>query len=142
MAKKSNYGWVFVGDTPAGRTQKPTESVKRKTDISMQPFIEELKEKHLQPIPEPHDRNHLINVYGKWNRNFYYIYQTYKSPPEGYIKDKFDEGLVRMRYVGDEKFDLAYFRHTGEWVELPSSSKLTITEAIEAIKTDPWFQVF
>lgn len=142
MAKKSKYGWVFVGNTPAGRTQKPTDFVKREVNNSMKPLIEKLKEKSLKPIPEPHERNHLINIYGKWYRNFYYIYQTFKCPPEGYNKEKFDMGLVRMRYVGDEKFDLAYFRHTGEWWDLPSSNNLTITEAINAIETEPWFQIF
>lgn len=142
MAKKSNYGWVFTGDTPAGRTQKPTDSVKRKVDALMQPFIQILKDENLQPIPEPQQFNHLVDIYGKWNRNFYYIYQTYKCTPEGSTRDKFDVGFARMRYVGNEKFDLAYFRHTGQWWDLPQSTGLTTEEAIESIHTDPWFQMF
>ena len=142
MAKKRHYGWVYVGDTPAGRTEKPTASVKHQVEASMKPFIEKLKEQNINPIPEPHEHNHLIDIYGKWNRSFYYIYLTYKCPPEGYTKDKFDTGLVRMRYVGKNKFDLAYFRHTGQWWDISSERDLTVAEAIDSIEKNPWFQVY
>ena len=142
MAKKSTKGWVFVGNTPAGRTKKPTEAVKQKVNILMEPFIKKLNEECIHPIPEPQEWNHRINIYGKWYRNFYYLYETFKCPPDkGYRKEKFDVGLVRMRYVGNEKFDLAYFRHTGEWWDLPQSQDLTVEEAMKAIENDPWFEL-
>lgn len=140
--KKPTYGWVYVGDTPAGRTQKPTTSIKREVENKMKPFIEKLKTEHITPIPEPHERNHLIDIYGKWKASFYYVYLTYKCPAEGYRVAQFDTGLARMRYVGSEKFDISYFRHTGKWEDLPFYKNLSIDESIDAIENGDWFQIF
>ena len=139
--KKSEYGWVFVGDTPAGRTEKPTSYFKSDIELKMKPFIKKLKEENIIPIPEPHDRNHLIDIYGKWKASFYYIYLTYKCPEEGYRVDKFDTGLARLRYVGKEKFDISYFRHTGKWEDLPFYKNLSLEEAITAIQEGDWFEI-
>jgi hypothetical protein len=139
--KKPGYGWVFVGDTPAGRTEKPTSYFKSDVEQKMKVFIKKLKEENIIPIPESHDRNHLIDIYGKWKASFYYIYLTYKCPEEGYRVDKFDTGLARLRYVGKEKFDISYFRHTGKWEDLPFYKNLSLEEAMTAIQEGDWFEI-
>jgi len=44
-----------------------------------------------------------------------------------------------MRHDGGGKFDLAFMRHTGQWVELYQGQ--TVDQCLEAIRDDPWFQV-
>jgi hypothetical protein len=42
-----------------------------------------------------------------------------------------------MEYVGERRFNLAYMRHTGEWIELEQG--LTVDKCLKAIKEDPYY---
>jgi hypothetical protein len=112
MAKKTSkpkakalYGWVF----------SPTATESDKIEISKQfePVIEKLK-KNLSPLLEPQEFNHCVDVFSKWNKNFFFIMQKYKTGKGG-IVDYFDTGLARLEFNGKGKFNLAYLRHTGQW---------------------------
>jgi len=43
--------------------------------------------------------------------------------------------FARLEYAGDEKFNMAYMRHTGQWWEI--FQELTLDECIEEIRTNP-----
>lgn len=131
-AKRPKMGWVY----------SPTPTAKQKENISKQcePLIEELK-KNLQPIPEPQQFNHCVDVFTKWRGKYFYIMQKYKAGENG-IKDYFDMGLARLEFYGENRFNLAYFRHTGKWEPLFMYEDISFEVAQKAILEDSMFQVF
>ena len=40
-------------------------------------------------------------------------------------------GFARLEFIGDNRFDLAYFRHTGKWWTI--FSELTVDEALKEV---------
>lgn len=133
MAKrKAKMAWVY----------SPTATKKQKESISKQfePLVEKLKE-NLQPLPEPQEFNHCVDVFGKWRGNYFYIKQKYKTGENG-IKPFFDMGLARLEFYGENRFNLAYFRHTGKWEPLWMYEDISFEEAEKAILEDSMFQVF
>lgn len=131
MAK---YGWV---QSNTQKKAKPSDQLKRQVDAAFKPVLEEATAK-LSPIEEPQEFNKGLHFFGKWYRNFYYVYEKMKCPPNA-TEEEFDYGIARLRYVGDNKFNMACFRHTGEWSDLFTHEGMTLEECVEAVKTDPWF---
>ena len=43
-----------------------------------------------------------------------------------------------MELVGDDKFNLSFMRHTGQWVQLFAG--IPLEECLKAIQDDPWFE--
>lgn len=130
--KKPQMGWVY----------SPTATKAQKNAISKQfePLVESLK-KHIQPLPEPQEYNHCIDVFSKWRGNYFYIMQKYKTGKNSYT-DYFDTGLARLEFYGEDRFNLSYFRHTGKWEPLFMYQDISFEEAQQAILKDPMFSVF
>ena len=55
-------------------------------------------------------------------------------------KQTFETKFARMEYVGNERFNLSYMRHTQKWWEI--YQELTITECLKLIVEEPHFGVF
>lgn len=66
--------------------------------------------------------------------------QEFKCPPEGYTAPGFELGVSRMVFRVENSFDIAYFRHTGQW--WVTSEGLTLDKCLKSVEEDPWFQVF
>ncbi|MEM8527816.1 MAG: hypothetical protein AAGG68_24455 [Bacteroidota bacterium] len=130
MAK---YGWY--PSTP--KAQKPSDELKRKVEEALRPVLEEATAA-LLPYDESKPINQGVSFFGKWYRGFYYVYEKLKTPPDSMVEE-FDVGVARMKYVGNEQFNLAYFRHTGKWEDLFTHESLSLEESVNAIKNDPWF---
>ena len=135
MAKKVSKAkremvWVY----------SPTANDAQKLAITRQfePVIDELKKK-IRPLPESQEFNHCIDVFGKWRGNHYSIMQKFKTGTHAVV-DFFDTGLARLEYYGEGKFNLAYFRHTGQWVTIYQD--ITTDDAKKAILEDSWFDMF
>lgn len=135
MAKK-----VSKSKTTKAWVYSPTATEAQKIAITkdFEPLIEELK-KNIQPLPVPQQFNQCIDVFSKWHRNYFYIMQKFKTG-ENAVIDYFDTGIARLEYYGEGKFNLAFFRYTGQWVAL--SENISTEDAKKAILEDPWFQVF
>lgn len=129
---KSGWGWVY--------SPTPTNAQKKAITKQFEPVIEELK-KNLRPIPEPQMGNHCIDIFSKWRGRYFYIMQKFKAGPYG-IKEFFDMGLARLEFYGEDRFNLAYFRHTGKWEPLFMYEDISFEEAKKAILEDSMFQVF
>jgi len=97
-----------------------------------------LKPDHIKPPPRSNQFNYLVDIYGKWRGSYFYFCATYNSPGPYAISPSFETKFTRMEYRGDNRFALAYMRHTGQWVEVYDS--LSLKECIESIQNDPWFQ--
>ena len=138
MAKKG-YAWVFT-ENKSNSSVNVTPEIKKEVEDKFAAYIENLKAT-LQPIPEPQDRNYPIDYYGKWNRNFYYIWQKMKCGPDAY-KETFEWGIARLKYVGKNQFDLCYYRHTEKWEPLFMYEGISLEACLKAVQEDDWFQVY
>ncbi len=123
------------------KSSKPSvpESIKAEVVAKAMQLIENvLKPKHVLPpkLDEPY--NYVTDVYGKWNRGYFYFIKRYASPGPNALSPTFESKFARMEYVGDGKFALSYFRHTGVWLEIYEA--MSVDESLKAIQDDPWFQ--
>lgn len=127
--------WVYSPQSRKGG--KPTEADKKRVSEFFQPLIDKFKSE-IPPPPEDEDRNHITDVYSKWYRNFFYIYEKLKIMGENRIKDEAEIGVVRLKYVDKDRFDFSYFRHTGKWEFIEAD--LNLEDCKEMIEKNPMFQ--
>jgi hypothetical protein len=61
----------------------------------------------------------------------------YASAGDNRISPFFEVGFARLEFIGENRFDLAYFRHTGKW--WPVFSDLTVDEALDLVRSEGIF---
>jgi len=121
---------------PSRKPRKPTAQMQRIVTAAFEPLILHLKERIL-PIPESPIGNHLIDFYGKWYRNQYHIYMTYKCPPNS-LQETFDSGFARLGWTGGDTFLLySYMAHRNKWEAFYEN--IPLAEAIIRIKESDYF---
>jgi hypothetical protein len=49
-----------------------------------------------------------------------------------------EDGSAERKVPFEDRFDLSFLRHTGQWVE--PFTGLTVEKCLKAIQDDPWFQ--
>jgi hypothetical protein len=139
MAKKRSKGWAWL---PSSQQSDPTldAAVKAGVEAKVQEWIDKvLKLRFIEPPPPDALCNYVIDVTLKWHGSSLFLAKVYACPAPNAISPTFEDRFARMRHAGGGKFDLAYMRHTGQWVELYHG--LTIEQCLELIRDDPWFQV-
>jgi hypothetical protein len=115
------------------------KAIKPEVDQKANDLIENvLKPKHIEPLPKGHQLNYLVDITTKWLGSKCYFVSIYRSPGPNAISPTFETKFARLEYVGDAKFNLAFMRHTGQWVQLYEG--LSVDECLQAIRNDPWFQ--
>lgn len=130
MAKKTGYVWGFAPD----RRIKPKvpddlkNEVQKKADVLVETI---LRKKYIKPPPKKSEWNYPIDIWTKWNRSFFYFTSTWACPGPNAIAPTFENPFARMEYVGDKKFNLAYFRHTDQWQTILTD--LTLDECLKLI---------
>ncbi|AEE49869.1 hypothetical protein [Haliscomenobacter hydrossis] len=136
MAKKSKTVWTWAqSNDPA----KPTEPEKNRITTLFATFVQALNAS-LPALAEPQEFNQVVKIESKWRGSYFYLMSHYKSAPRpNNIKDGFEMGIARLTAKGGNKYDLAYFRHTGKWFTLLVD--LSAEECLEYIKTQPIFTV-
>ena len=92
---------------------------------------------HVKPPPEDNHFNYLVNIYTKWYRNYFYFCSTYNSPGPYAISPSFEDKFARLEFMGADRFNLAYMRHTGQWYEIAQS--ISLDEALEMIRDSGHF---
>jgi hypothetical protein len=137
MAKKRKT-WTWV---PGPQARPPAEAaVKAQAEAKARKFVEEvLKPQQVKPPPKDARFNYVTDITLKWHGSSLFFIQVYACPGPNALSPTFEAKLARMRHAGGGKFDLAFMRHTGQWVELYQG--LTVDQCLEAIRDDPWFQV-
>ncbi len=136
MAKKQPKTWVYSPPKPA----KPTvpKAVKAEVEAKAREFIDaELKPKHVKPPPKNARFNYLADITCKWHGSYFYVVGVFACPGPNAISPSFESKLARLLYLGPDRFNLAFQRHTGQWIELYEG--LSLQECLETIRDDPWF---
>ncbi|MDI6740180.1 MAG: hypothetical protein QME74_07430 [Candidatus Edwardsbacteria bacterium] len=117
-----------------GKEQCRSE-VQKKADELIAIF---LKPQFIQP-PPPHPKfNYIVDIFGKWRQHFFQFSSRYACPGPNAISPYFETGFARLEWYAKDRFNLAYHRHTGQWLTVEHN--LTLSECFEIIKNGPLFQ--
>ena len=126
--------WVYMG-VRAGH--KPPEDEKRRINESCQAFIDQvLKPRFLSEVC-PTDFNYPIDIFGKWHGGKYRFIQRFRSDRADALEPEFDSPFARLEYVSRDRFDLSYFRHTGQWWTVYRG--VSLAEALSLLETEGIF---
>jgi hypothetical protein len=96
-----------------------------------------LKPAHINPPPKNPNLNYIVDIYSKWQGQYFYLCAKYQRPDPNTTPPSFETKFARLDYVGDVRFNLSYMRHTGKWEKI--FIDLTIDECLDAIKNQPFF---
>ena len=127
-------GWYY--NPPKQKVDKATkEEIKRKCDK----FIESVfKPKFISSEPATLDESYVVDIYSKWRGEFIYFYAKCKDTRPQAVEPTYDWKLARIEHsTGENKYNLAYFRHTGKWWTIFYENSLE--ECFEAIEDMPHF---
>jgi hypothetical protein len=139
VAKKRSQQWGWF---PAARASSP----KIKTDAAAKAVIETkarelidkvLKPKHVKRPRKDERFNYLSDITLKWHGSTLFFVAVYTCPDPNALAPTFEDRFARLKPAGADRFDLAFMRHTGQWV--PLFEGLTLDKCLEAIRDDPWF---
>ncbi len=118
---------------------KVPEATKQLVQQKFDQLIEaELKPTFIKPPPTDHDFNYLVDIFGKWNRSYFYLCGTYNCPSPRAIAPSFEAKFCRFEYVGSDLFNVAYMRHTGQFWEFMEN--VSLEDCLEQVRTNPIMQ--
>lgn len=101
-------------------------------------LVEEcLKPTFIKKPPKKPRWNYIIDIHTKWHGSFFYFIATFRSPGPRAITPTFELPFTRLEFVGDRRFNMAYFRHTDQWWEIRKG--LTLKKCLEEIKEEGIF---
>lgn len=126
--------WVYTG-----RKNLPKIPDVLKAEVTAR--ANDLIDKYLKPTyveipPENPQFNYIMDIYSKWFHSSFYFCAKYCVPGPNALVLDFESRFARMRYTGNQKFDLSFMRHTGDWVEFYDNR--TLDECLNIIKADPY----
>ena len=133
--------WVYSPPRPA--KPKVPEAVKTDVEAKATNLVDAvLKPLHIKPPRKNTRWNYIVDLYTKWQRNYFYFYAKYACPGPDALSPFFEIGFARMEYLGgvgrQSRFNMAYMRHTGKWVEIRNN--LSLDQCLAEIKDDGPFQ--
>ena len=105
------------------------EALKREVETKANALVESvLKPRHVkEPEPDP-QFNYIVDIYTKWYRSYFYFCSRYACPGPYALSPFFEDKFARMEYIGSGRFNVAFMRHTGQWVEI--FTDLTLDECL------------
>ena len=117
---------------------KISDMLKHEVKVKADSLIDNvLKPKYIKPPPEDNDFNYIVDIFSKWHRSYFYFCSKYNCPSPNAMAPSFNSNFARLEYVGGDKFNLAYMRHTGKWLEI--SFDLSLEECLDEIEKLPHF---
>lgn len=123
-------------DYSPAKSAKPkvADDFKQRVQQKFDELIEtDFKPNYIKPPPD-HDFNYLVDIFGKWYRNYFYICGTYNCPSPRAIAPSFEAKFCRFEYIGGDRFNVAYMRHTGQFWEIMQD--LALEECLQEAKTN------
>jgi hypothetical protein len=125
--------WVY---DPAGAFRRSQAQVppgiKQEVQRRAQTLIDSTLKPRVPPPPKKAHFNYLVDIYTRWRGPFFYFCSQYRSPGPRALSPFFESKFARLQYAGDERFNLAYFRHTGQWWEV--AQLLSLDECLSRIE--------
>ena len=130
---------IWMPASPKRTKPQVPDSLKRILKEKADEIIETiLKPQYIKPPTTDKDFNYLVDIYSKWYRNYFYFCAKYNCPSPNAIAPSFETKFARMEYIGNERFNLSYMRHTEKWWEI--YQELTMLECLKLIVEEPHFR--
>jgi len=129
------YGWVYNPKSKPG--VKPSESLKIQVNELAEKLIADWKKTYIKADPTKQKHNYLVDIYSKWRGNHFTIGGTYKCPSKTAMFPSFESGFAKLEYVGNDKFNLAFMRHTEKWWK--TELALTVKECFDLIRQNEMY---
>ena len=117
-----------------GRSGGLSEAEKLTISAACQRLIDKVLKPRCLPVIRPTKFNYPIDIYGKWHGTRYRFIQRYRSGFPENLNEEFDAPFVRLDWVGRNRFNVQWHRHTGAWFCLYRG--LSLAEALKAIEED------
>lgn len=116
--------------------RSPTLGAAEKAVITAacQRFIDEVLKPRFLPEIRPTQFNYPVDILGKWHGPRYRFIQRYRSGFPDNAGEEFDAPFSRLDWVGRDRFDVLWHRHTGTWHRMYAG--LSLVKALKAIETD------
>jgi hypothetical protein len=124
-----------------GKQPKPKvpEDVKKDLELKATDLIESfLKPTYIKPPPKNEDFSYIIDIYTKWYRSYFYLCSKYHCPGSNAISPFFEVRFTRFEFTGNNRFNLSFMRHTGQWCECYTD--LSVDKCLAVIRENPNFQ--
>lgn len=119
------------------RPSTPPEIEKQSIGAACQAFVEQVLKPRFLPEIRPSQFNYPIDIYGKWHGGKYRFIQRFRSDCEDALEPEFDRPFARLEYVSRDRFDLSYFRHTGQWWTVYRD--VSLAEALSLLESEGIF---
>ena len=134
--KRPARTWIY--SPPKSPKPKIPAEVKATVSEQVERLLAEWRPRHIQAPPPGNQFNYIVELYGKWFRSYCYLCARYACPGPAALSPFFEARFARLEYVGDSRFNLAFMRHTGQWVELEQG--LTIDECFRSLREEGFYQ--
>ena len=128
--------WLY--SPPKSPKPKVTDDVKAVVAEKAEQLLAEWRPKHIRPPSPGYQFNYIVELYGKWFRGYFYFCAKYACPRSTALSPFFEARFTRLEYVGERQLNLAFMRHTGQWVETEQS--LTLDQCLKSIKEEEIYQ--
>jgi len=125
--------WVLVRK-PKGRGPAIPEGEKIRVTAAGQRLIDEFLKPRFLPSIQPTEFNYPVDIRGKWHGANYRLIQRFRSGFADNLGEEFDSPFARLDWIGRDRFDVQWHRHTGEWHCLYRG--LSLEQAIETLRLD------
>lgn len=129
--------WIYQPPKPP-RPNVPA-SVKAEVTQKATLLVETLlKPRHIKPPPKNARFNYIVDLNTKWHRHYFYFCAKYAVPGPNALAPFFESKFARLEYIGRNRFNLSFVRHTGEWIEIALNHSLD--ECLAAISEGGFFE--
>ena len=115
------------------RTPALSATEKATITTACQAFIDTVLKPRFLPVVTPTQFNFPVDIQGKWHGNKYRFLQRYRSGFAENLGEEFDAPFTRIDWIGRDRFDVQWHRHTGQWFRVHQG--LSLTAALHAIET-------
>ena len=135
--KKPKRMWIYSPKKPT--PPQVLDDLKAEVEAKGNELVEMyLEPMYIKPPPEDQRWNYIIDLFTRSHRSFFYFCSTYACPGPNALSPTFESRFARMEYVGSDRFNLAYMRHTEKWWQVAQG--LTAEEYLEMIRGGGIFQ--
>lgn len=137
MSKKPRKIWQLT--PPRKASVKVPDTAKKLIQEEGDRFIEStLQSQHIKKNPPDSILGSCKEIYGKWYRSFFHFCAIKQYRCSDDLCPPMEIRFARLEYMGDNQFNLAYFRHTGQWWTIKEG--ISLEECLREIEINPFLQ--
>jgi hypothetical protein len=104
--------WVWTAASAGSKTFGRDKPV---IEAACRAFIETVLKPRFLPEIRPSEWSYPVDIFGKWHGTKHRFVERLRNDGADGSATEFDAPFARLDYVGPDRFDLSYHRHTGQW---------------------------